>query len=663
MDAENVRQLDVKVKMLVDSKKPAMAELEQGVYAALETYSNVHRGNGHFSLATTHLFDQARKIILEYLGLKSGKHVVIFCTLRSAELLKAKLDPKGYQLLSCSDFGLQLGVRALVIKKSALHDRIPFHVGGGTARLMSKDWVVWAKSPDKFEAGTPAIINIIAFAKALRMVQLSGKDIFRNTNAEKLTAKEIIYQDELDQFSGMELLQKLRKTLIGSNVQVPTIKGTRTFINLDNSASTPTFTPVWNTFRQTLRQSEMVKQEVVQEVKSVCTKILGAPLADYEVIFTSNTTEAINLAAESLSRESDEATEPVVVGSLLEHSSNDLPWRMIPNGSMIRLSVDTEGFVNLNELETLLIDYNRKSEHGKKRIKLVAISGASNVLGVCNNLEEISRIVHRYGARLLVDAAQLVAHRKIDIEGSGIDYLAFSAHKVYAPFGSGALVVRKGLLKFEPEELRLIQASGEENAAGIAALGKSLVLLHRIGMDLINAEEQALTERALLGLAQIGNLEIYGVNRPESPGFTSKLGVIVFALKNKMATQIGKELAGWGGIGVRSGCHCAHITVKHILKVSPGLEKFQKMIVTLFPKLSLPGVVRVSFGIENTNEEVDTLIQVVAEIAGQPQPKNVGTISQETNGKLILKKEEIKKLMADFNHTIVEQVYGRTPLA
>ena len=81
------------------------------------------------------------------------------------------------------------------------------------------------------------------------------------------------------------------------------------------------------------------------------------------------------------------------------------------------------------------------------------MSGASNVLGVCNNLAEISRIVHRYGARLLVDAAQLVAHRKVDMEGCGIDYLAFSAHKVYAPFGCGVLVVKKGLLNFSSAEL------------------------------------------------------------------------------------------------------------------------------------------------------------------------------------------------------------------
>ena len=236
-----------------------------------------------------------------------------------------------------------------------------------------------------------------------------------------------------------------------------------------------------------------MQQEIIQEVKSICAEVLGAPLADYDVIFTSNTTEAINLVAESLGNESEPGIEPVVLNTLLEHNSNELPWRTVPGASLIRLPVDAEGFVDLNELEALLRAYNQEGRHGKKRIKLVAVSGASNVLGTFNDLAEISRIVHRYGARLLVDAAQLVAHRKVEMEGCGIDYLAFSAHKVYAPFGTGVLVARKGLLNFSPAELEQIRSSGEENVGGIAALGKALVLLQRIGLDVIQEEEQALT--------------------------------------------------------------------------------------------------------------------------------------------------------------------------
>jgi cysteine desulfurase/selenocysteine lyase len=222
-----------------------------------------------------------------------------------------------------------------------------------------------------------------------------------------------------------------------------------------------------------------------------------------------------------------------------------------------------------------------------------------------------------------VDAAQLIAHRKVEMEAADIDYLAFSAHKVYAPFGSGALVVKKELLNFSQADLNLIRQSGEENTVGIAALGKMLVLLQRIGMDLIREEEQALTARILRGLAQIKGLDVYGIIDPESPGFTQKGGVIPFNLKGMMAHGVAKELARQGGIGVRSGCHCAHLLVKHVLHVSPGLERFQRFMLTLLPKLSLPGLVRVSLGIENSEADADALIQALGNIAGKIKTPDV----------------------------------------
>jgi len=599
----------------------AFTELERGVQAALETYSNVHRGSGHNSLVTTHLYEQARDIVLEHLKLNSDKYTVVFCTPRKAELLKALLKPNNYQVMSSQDVGLPLGIRAMAVKRNALPGGVPFQTGGGTARLVSPRWIIWARSPDKFEAGTPAIVNVIAFAKALRLIQQFGNDAFKSEAAEERTATEILHRDELEKFSGRELLDELRQTLIGRGVYVPTVEGDQPFINLDNGASTPTFTPIWNAVRQTWRQSKPVQKAIIQEVRSICADVLGAPSADYDVIFTANTTEAINLVAESLYNESRQGFKPIVVNTIIEHNSNELPWRTLSGFSQIRLGVDSDGFVDLNELESLLHAYNQEDQHGQQRIRLVAVSGASNVLGVFNDLAEIGRIVHRYGARLLVDAAQLVAHRKVDVEGCGIDYLAFSAHKAYAPFGTGVLIVRKGLLHFSPAEMDLIRSSGEENAGGIAALGKALVLLQRISLDVILAEEQALTARTLRGLAQIPGLEIYGIKDPDSSRFVYKGGVIVFRLEGTMANRVAKELAERGGIGVRSGCHCTHLLIKRLLNIPPLLEQFQGLMLTLLPKLSLPGLTRVSLGIENSTEDVDTLIEVLEKITRQPRAK------------------------------------------
>jgi selenocysteine lyase/cysteine desulfurase len=636
----------------------AFAELEKGVYAALETYSNVHRGSGHYSVVTTHLYEQAREIVLEYLGLNKSRYSVIFCSPAKAAALEARLAPENYQSVSGSEIGLSLGVRALAVNRKVLPKGAPYHTGGGTTRLVSKEWVIWAKTPDKFEAGTPAIINVIAFARALQLVQQYGKDIFQKKTTENLTPDEILYHDELENYSGPELLDKLRQTIIGRGVQVPTMEGVKPFINLDNSASTPTFNPVWEAFRKTLCQPAEVQQEIVQEVKSVCATILGAPLSSYDVLFTSNTTEAINLAAKNLSREPADGFETIVLSTLLEHSSNDLPWRMIPGSSVIRLTVDDEGFISLSELENLLKAYNHDGLYGKKRIRLLAINGASNVLGICNNIGEISRIVHQYEASLLVDAAQLVAHRRIGMEECGIDYLAFSAHKVYAPFGCGVLVAKKGLLTFNADELETIRSSGEENAAGIAALGKALLLLHRVGMNLLQEEEQALTARMLIGMAQIPGLKIYGIKNPESPAFAHKLGVIVFSLKGSMPEGLAKELAFRSGIGVRYGCHCAHIIVKHLLNVGPNLEQFQRLIVTLFPKLQLPGLVRVSLGIENSAEEVDKFLHVLEQIWKKSKSSTHSNSASQKNDTVIVSRTDVRKQMIDFTSEVSQRVYS-----
>jgi selenocysteine lyase/cysteine desulfurase len=304
--------------------------------------------------------------------------------------------------------------------------------------------------------------------------------------------------------------------------------------------------------------------------------------------------------------------------------------------------VDKDGFIDLNDLERLLCNYNQKAQFGKKRINLVTVSGASNVLGTFNNLAEISRIARQYGAQLLVDAAQLVAHREVEIEKCRIDYLTFSAHKVYAPFGTGVLVVRKGLLNISPTELDLINSSGEENVGGIAALGKSLLLLKRIGFEIIQKEEQALTANALKDLANIPGIKIYGIKDSDSPRFPQKGGVIVFGLKEMMSNKVAKKLAEQGGIGVRYGCHCAHMLIKHLLNIPPLLERFQRLIITLFPKLSLPGLTRISLGIQNTKEDLDELIKTLNKIALKPE---IGT--------------NIHKQMDDFVRDTKEKVYTK----
>jgi selenocysteine lyase/cysteine desulfurase len=230
---------------------------------------------------------------------------------------------------------------------------------------------------------------------------------------------------------------------------------------------------------------------------------------------------------------------------------------------------------------------------------------------------------------LLVDGAQMVAHRAVDLAGLDIDYFAFSGHKVYAPFGTGALVARRGLLTFAPAEMEAIRASGEENIGGIAALAKALILLRRIGFDVIQADEQALTARALRGMATVAGMKVRGLKNPASPRFAQKGGVIAFDLGNILTDRIARALAERHGIGVRWGCHCAHLGIKNMLRIPRPIETLQRGIVTLAPKISLPGVVRVSFGLENTEEDVDALVAALAQIAAH-RPGG----SSELNGQM-----------------------------
>ena len=176
----------------------AFEELERGVHAALETYSNVHRGSGHNSMVSTHLFEQARDIVLEHLGLTKDSTSSSSARREPPTRSWRNSSPEAIERLSSRDVGLPLGVRALAVERKALPKGIPFLTGGGTARLVSPDWVIWAAAPDRFEAGTPAIVNVIAFAKALLLTQRLGDDAFEDTTAETLTAAEILRHDELE---------------------------------------------------------------------------------------------------------------------------------------------------------------------------------------------------------------------------------------------------------------------------------------------------------------------------------------------------------------------------------------------------------------------------------------------------------------------------------
>jgi selenocysteine lyase/cysteine desulfurase len=638
----------------------AFEELERSVKTALETYSNVHRGTGHYSQITSELFERARDIILDYLRLEKHLYTVIFCTPHQTETFKAQLKPASYKMISSKETGLPLGIIALAIRKNALPKGIPFQTGGSVTKIVSPDSVIWADAPQKFEAGTPCAINTIAFAIALRIMREFRIDNFSPYNDAGFSVTGILRQDELSGYTGSRLLTELRKHLIGHDLQVPTSEGEKSFINLDNAASTPTFFPVWNVVCKVWRQSEKVHAAIVCEVKMILAEFLKANIEQYDIIFTCNTTEAINIAAHLVQNEFSDVYGSVILNTLLEHNSNELPWRFIPDVSLIRLSVDNEGFVNPDELEQLLKKYNQECFFGEKRIRIVAISGSSNVLGTFNDIRKISRIVHKYGARILLDAAQVIAHRGINMDTWDIDYLAFSGHKVYAPFGSGALIVKKEHINIHHCELEKIRTSGEQNIIGIATLGKAISLLQRIGMDNIENHEKTILYRLLKGMSGIRGIEIFGIRDPDSKILHQKGSVVSFIIKSVPHNLVAKELAEQGGIGVRNGCFCAHLLVKQLLNIHPARAFAANAGFILLPRLTnvlIPGLVRVSFGLENDDNDMDKLIKVLEKIAGSPLSIINRLLGFTRNGTPFLSRTTVQEQMNGFRETQVQKVY------
>lgn len=630
----------------------AYKELEKALFTTLKTYSNVHRGTGHNSRVTTTLYEHAREIILDFLHLERKKYVVFFCSPLRLRIFKMQLEPSHYHVLSSNDFGLPIGVRAIAIKKKKLQKCSPIYTGGGMIKHVTSKYIVWADLPEKFEAGTPSIVNIIGFAIALQIFRNLGKVFEEKLTKRENSLSDIYYQDGFLEFSGKELLNKLKNSLIGKNLRIPTKKGFRKFINFDNAASTPTFLPIWDTYSKVLKQPKEIYPDIIVEAKKACARFLNAPLEDYDIIFTSNTTESINIVAQNLSNLPKKDTKSFVVNTIMEHHSNELPFRYIHNLNLIRIPVDDEGFIDLDELERTLKD--------KNHVHIVAISGVSNVLGTHNDLRPISRLVHKYGAKLLVDGAQLVAHHKTDIKAMNIDYYAFSGHKMYAPFGSGVLVVRKGLLTFNTRKMNEIRSSGEENVAGIAAMGKAILLLDRIGMNLIENHEREFTRIALNGLMGKKNVEIFGIKNPKSSRFDKRGGIISFNLKNVPHNLAAKELAEYRGIGVRDGCFCAHMLIHQILKVQQIRILGSRMTSIVLPKLTrmlLPGTIRISFGIENDENDIDNFLGTIQEIKKKPRFALNTFLAQTYNGTPFIPNTKIEQKIKTYIELVVNKVF------
>jgi cysteine desulfurase/selenocysteine lyase len=333
-----------------------------------------------------------------------------------------------------------------------------------------------------------------------------------------------------------------------------------------------------------------------EQAREKVARFINVPAAE-QIIFTRNATESINLVAYTWARANLKSGNLIILTEM-EHHSNLIPWQMLAAERGVALEfipVTGDGLLDLDIYRSLLA-----------RIpKLVAFSGMSNVLGTINPVAEMVHMAHEAGAVTLVDGAQSVPHLPVDVQALGVDFLAFSAHKMLGPTGIGALYGKANLLEamppflggglmiktvhlrsFTPNDAPHKFEAGTPAIAEAVGFGAAVEYLTMVGMETVAAHEQEIVSYALERLEEIPDVKVLG------PSADKKGGVAAFTLKGVHPHDVAQILDTYG-IAVRAGHHCAQ----------PLHEKF-----------GITATTRASFYIYNFKEEVDKLVDGIYQV-------------------------------------------------
>ena len=333
-----------------------------------------------------------------------------------------------------------------------------------------------------------------------------------------------------------------------------------------------------------------------EDAREKIAKFINAPSAR-QVIFTRNTTESINLVAQSWGRENLQLGD-VVILTEMEHHSNLVPWQILAaerNLVLEFIPVTADGLLDQEEYRRLL----------ELSPRLVAFTQMSNVLGTINPAKEMIQLGHNSGAKVIVDGAQSVPHFLVDVQDLNADFLVFSGHKMCGPTGVGVLYGRKDLLEemppflgggdmikrvelrsFTPNSIPHKFEAGTPAIAEAIGFGAAVDYLQHVGMDAIAAQEQAVVGYALERLEEVPGVKVYG------PQAKDKGGVTAFTLDDVHAHDVAQILDG-DGIAVRAGHHCA---------------------MPLHEILNVPATTRASYYLYNSIEEIDKLIEAIYKV-------------------------------------------------
>jgi len=326
-----------------------------------------------------------------------------------------------------------------------------------------------------------------------------------------------------------------------------------------------------------------------EETRIAVQKLINAR-HDYEVIYTKGTTDAINLVANSFGEKYLKAGDEIIL-SEMEHHSNIVPWQMVAEkiGAKIKvLSITEDGEISLEEYKNLL----------SSKTKIVSIVHSSNTLGTINPVKEMAKMAHAVGAKICIDAAQSIAHMKVDVQDLDCDFLVFSAHKMYGPNGLGFLYGKEELLNemppyqgggsmisivsFEKTTYHNLPNKFEAGTPAIAeviAFKSAIEYVEKIGLDNIAAHEHELLEYAVSEMKKIGGIRFIGTAK-------HKAGVIAFVIEGVHPQDLGTILDKQG-VAIRTGHHCCQ---------------------PLHRRYNISATARASFSVYNTFQDVDVFI-------------------------------------------------------
>ena len=421
----------------------------------------------------------------------------------------------------------------------------------------------------------------------------------------------------------------------GLDTLVPVLEGGRRhYTNLDNAASTPAFKAVaasvnrfldfYSSVHRGMGFKSQLSTHAYEEARRAVLEFVGGDPQRDVCIFGKNTTEAINKLAR---RFPFAPGRDVVLVSEMEHHSNDLPWRAV--AQVAHVGVLPDGRLDED-------DFDAQLRRFAGRVALVAVTGASNVTGWINPVYRLAEKAHAAGAQILVDCAQLAPHRPVDLrphdQADHLDYVTLSAHKLYAPFGTGALVgPRETFARGEPDmrgggEVEIVtldevewsapperDEAGSPNTVGAVAMAAAVRQLQAVGMEQVAHHEAELTAYALRRLGEVPGLRVFGSSDVQQ--VSARVGVIPFQLQGISHFLLAAILGYEFGIGVRNGCFCAHPYILHLLGVHSDHARTVREHILQGDRRAVPGLVRVSFGLYNRPSDLDCLVDALQSIA------------------------------------------------